>query len=82
MLKCGRCGQIFDETEGITRSELVDSGPGYKHYEHYYTCPNCDSDEIEEFDFPYDECGAEYDSGDCPFCCERCELADRKENEE
>lgn len=82
MIKCCRCGELFDETDCDTKSVLVDSGPGYKYYEHYPVCPNCGYDETEDFTFPYYECEKEYDNGDCPFCCDRCDLADRKENEE
>ena len=49
--KCLDCGELFNENHAGIRSELIDHFPGYgNYYEHYYTCPECGSDALEEID--------------------------------
>lgn len=81
MLRCYYCGHIFEEDEDYTKNVLIDSGPGYKYCESVYVCPNCNSEEIEEFTFPYDECAEELDNDRCDGHCENCKLAEQKEEE-
>lgn len=80
--KCDRCGAIFKADDDYTRSVLIDSGPGYKYYEHYFICPECKSSDIYQFDVPYDSCEELVDDGECEGDCENCKYAKEKENEE
>lgn len=52
MMKCNRCGEVFDEDEATRFPEYVDDSGIVA----YYTlcCPFCNSDEIDDY----------YDSGE------------------
>ena len=39
-------------------------------------CPECNSDELTDFDYPYEGCE---NYGQCDFDCEYCKYADQKE---
>ena len=82
MLKCYHCGHIFEEDEDYTKNVLIDSGPGYQYCESVYYCPECNSDEIDEFDFPYEECSEEFDNDRCEGDCDNCPFAKKKEAED
>lgn len=78
MFKCCKCGEIFSEDYAGTRKELVDSGPGYKYYENYVACPECNSDELDEFEQMFEAC----EDFDCEGDCEACELRNEIEKGE
>ena len=73
--RCYHCKSVFSEDYAETRSELVDSGPGYQYYQSFYVCPNCGSDNIDEFTPPYDGC----EDADCDGDCDNCALKDEIE---
>lgn len=78
MYKCTRCGEVFEQEDGGLRSELIDSGPGYKHFEQILICPACRWDELDEFEQVSDECAAY----DCEGDCDACELMKEIEKKE
>lgn len=47
MLKCGRCGEVFDEFEVVRIPEYVDDSRIIAFYS--YECPFCHSDDIDEY---------------------------------
>ena len=48
--KCYDCDEVFDEDDAGSRSECVGEFWGAPAYESYMTCPNCGSDDIEEYE--------------------------------
>jgi len=48
--KCENCGRVFPEEQADTRKELVGEFWGAPAYKEYYCCPDCRSDEIEEYE--------------------------------
>ena len=77
ILKCYECGHIFKEEDAGTRSENVGEFWGAPAYMDFNVCPECDSDEIDEFEYPCEECE---DFKGCNFDCENCELKDKEEH--
>lgn len=53
--KCGDCGRVFSEDQAETRSECVGEFWGAPAYKEYLVCPDCRSDEIEEYHESEDE---------------------------
>lgn len=47
--KCYDCDEIFDEDDAGSRSECVGEFWGSPAYESYMVCPNCGSDDLEEY---------------------------------
>lgn len=47
--KCGNCGRVFTDEQADTRKELVGEFWGAPAYKEYLCCPDCRSDEIEEY---------------------------------
>ncbi len=52
--RCQECGEVFDEDEVLTETEIESRGeyfgrPAYEPYT-YMKCPNCRSENIEEYD--------------------------------
>lgn len=56
--KCGNCGRVFHEEQADTRKESVGEFWGAPAYTEYLVCPDCHSDEIEEY-IPNEEEGEE-----------------------
>lgn len=79
MLKCFNCNHVFEEDEADTRREYVGEFWGSSAYETVDICPECGSDELSEFEYPYEGCD---NYGQCEFDCENCKYADQKEAEE
>ena len=50
MLKCYECGCIFDEDEADERSECVGEFWGSPAYQSFMVCPECGSDEIDDYE--------------------------------
>lgn len=78
MLKCCRCGAIFHEEDADTRKDYVGEFWGMPAYEDIDICPECRSEDLEEFEIPYEECD---DYKDCDYDCENCEFKRRMEEE-
>ena len=47
--KCCKCKTIFDEDMAKTQSEYMGEFWGSPAYESYLVCPNCRTEEIEEY---------------------------------
>ena len=47
--KCDNCGLVFPENKVETRRELVGEFWGAPAYQEIRVCPDCHSDEIEEY---------------------------------
>lgn len=47
--KCCKCKTIFDEDMAETQSEYMGEFWGSPAYESYLVCPNCRTEEIEEY---------------------------------
>ena len=47
--KCGNCGRVFSEDKADTRKEFVGEFWGAPAYQNILVCPDCRSDEIEEY---------------------------------
>ena len=56
--KCDNCGLVFPENKVETRRELVGEFWGAPAYQEIRVCPDCHSDEIEEY-IPNEEEGEE-----------------------
>lgn len=82
MQRCDNCGNVFEPDDDCIRSELVERFQGYELWEHYFVCPECNSEDIEEFTPPYDDCENEIDCGRCEGKCGNCKFAEQKEAEE
>lgn len=77
--KCNACGYVFPEDDAGQRSELVDSGPGYKYFESYRCCPECGYDDFEEVELS--EACEEYDEEfGCEGVCDECPLMQEQED--
>lgn len=50
MLKCCDCGCVFDEDDADKRSECVGEFWGSPAYDSYLVCPDCGSDDIEDYE--------------------------------
>lgn len=48
--KCGNCGRVFTDEQADTRTECVGEFWGAPAYKEFFICPDCRSDEIEEYD--------------------------------
>lgn len=80
-VKCCDCNFVYDPEDAPQKSALVDSSPYWKHFEHYPVCPECGSEDAEEFEQLSWDC----DGIDCYGDCENCEIKkeiDREEGEE
>ena len=47
--KCCNCDCVFDEQDAGERSECVGEFWGSPAYQTYMVCPECDSEEIDEY---------------------------------
>lgn len=47
--KCGNCGRVFPDEKADTRKELVGEFWGAPAYQNILVCPDCRSDEIDEY---------------------------------
>ena len=69
-VKCWDCGYVYDLEDAPTESVLVDSGESYKYYETYHVCPECGSEDYDDFTQLSEDC----DGVDCYGDCENCEI--------
>ncbi len=76
--RCCNCGAVFNKEDAKFRQEYVGEFWGIPTYDSYMECPECDSDELEDFEIPYEECDTykEYD-----YNCDSCDLKKRLEEE-
>ena len=47
--KCDNCGRVFTDEQADTRKECVGEFWGAPAYKEYLVCPDCKSDEIDEY---------------------------------
>lgn len=50
MIKCCKCGEVFDDYEVEQRSEYVAEFWGAPAYQNVDICPFCHSDDLEDID--------------------------------
>lgn len=78
MRRCCTCNAVCNDDELGYRKEYVGEFWGSPSYHTVDICPECGSDELEDFEVPYEDCPTDY----CDYECEDCDFARRKENEE
>ena len=76
--RCCRSGMIFNKDEAECGQEYRGEFWGMPAYENVDICPECNSDDLEDFEIPYEECD---DYKDCDYDCENCEFKRRMEEE-
>ena len=59
MIKCYDCGAVFQDYEAREKQEFVSEFWGAPAYANIKICPECGSEEIEEYDEDEDEDGEE-----------------------
>ena len=79
MIRCNSCHEVFDEDDLDYDHECVGEFWGAPAYQDYPKCPECGSDDIEDFEYPYDGC---QDYEKCNYDCECCPYAEKMKNEE
>lgn len=77
--RCTDCGAVFNRDDAETRHENVGEFWGSPAYMDVVICPECRSDELEDFEYPHDDC-ASFEG--CDYDCENCPLLEEQEDEE
>lgn len=76
--RCNRCGAVFDKSDAGYGQEYVGDFWGAPAYEKVDVCPECDSDDLDDFEIPYEECE---DYPECDYDCDNCEFRQKVEAE-
>lgn len=69
--RCTDCGAVFNRDEADSRHECWGEFWGAPAYNDIPICPECRSDDLEDFEYPYEEC---HDYEDCDFNCNDCPM--------
>lgn len=75
-MKCSDCGHVFAEEDAETTQEYVGEFWGAPAYQTISICPNCRSEDIDEFSYSSEECEG---NPSCDFDCKNCEYG-KEEN--
>ena len=82
MWQCADCGAVFHEDDAEYGRDCVGEFWGSSAYRTCLLCPECGSEDIGEFEYPYEEClsykDCDYECDDCPF---RKELENRDQED-
>ena len=77
--RCCNCGAVFNKEDAEGKREYVGEFWGTPAYDTIDVCPECDSEELEDFEIPYEECDT---YKECDYNCDSCDLKKKMEEEE
>ena len=69
-VKCWGCGYVYDLEAAPVKSEVVESKDGFVLWNDYTVCPECGSEDYDDFTQLSEDC----DGIDCYGDCENCKI--------